>query len=149
MNIDTPTRRGRAFALAAILAGAVAITVSGCSFSTPPKKTPATRPHPLVEGETIGKIVHLPGGTAVASSVITLLGVTCTNGQVVVTTNNQTIRGKMDCAQIVPQATLERFYGQVVGISYARGRLRIESPSAGTIDLPVTEAASVGADAPP
>jgi hypothetical protein len=75
--------------------------------------------------------------------------VTCANGQLVATTNLKTITAKMDCAQEVPQATLEHFYGQAVSISYAGGRLRIESVSAGTVELTVRDAASADVNATP
>jgi hypothetical protein len=91
----------------------------------------------------------LPGGTAVVSQVITLLNVTCSNGRLVVTTNLKSIGATMDCAQQVPQATLDRYYGQAVGISYANGRLRIESVSAGTLDLPAKEATVADVNATP
>jgi hypothetical protein len=134
--------------VAAIVIFAAAMAMA-CSFNTA-KKAPADGgAHPLAEGETIGTSEHVTGGTTVASSVITLLTMTCTNGRLVVDTNLKTITGKMDCAQEVPQATLEHFYGQAVGISYAGGRLRIESASAGTIDLAVRDAASADIHATP
>ncbi len=114
------------------------LAIVGCSFSTAKKKSTGTEP--FKDGETLGKIERLPGGTAVASSVITLLNVSCVKGDLIVRTNLQTITGKMDCAQEIPQATLERFYGQAVTVGFASNRLRIDSISAGTIDLPVTSA---------
>ena len=136
----------RAIVLVAILIAAVA---TACSSNTAKKNLVAGGAQPLAEGETLGKIEHLPGGTAVASNVITLLNMTCTNGQIVVRTNLKSIVGKMDCAQSVPDATLEHFYGQSVSISYANGRLRVESVSAGSLDLPVREATSRDAHATP
>jgi hypothetical protein len=47
----------------------VAISAA-CSVNTAPKKA-AAGTHPLAEGETLGTIEHSPGGTTVASSVIT------------------------------------------------------------------------------
>jgi hypothetical protein len=128
-------------AFAAILLGA------GCSFNTASKGP--TGEQPLKDGQTLGKIDRLPGGTAVASSVVTLLGLSCVNGKLLVRTNLQSIAGKMDCAQQIPQATLDKFYGQSVSIVYANGRLRIDSVSAGTIDLPVQDATVTELNATP
>lgn len=116
----------------------IALAVAGCSFNTAKKKS--TDAAPFKEGETLGKIERLPGGTAIASNVITLLNVSCVKGDLIVRTNMQIITGKMDCAQEIPQAALERFYGQAVTVGFASNRLRIDSISAGTIDLPVTSA---------
>lgn len=124
-----------------------ALAAAACSFNTASKKPSGARP--FAEGETMGKIDRLPGGTAVASDVVTLLNVTCSNGQLIVTTNLKSIAAKMDCAQQVPQATLDRFYGQPVGISYAGGRLRIESVSAGTLDFPANDATVTDVHATP
>ena len=124
-----------------------AFAMVGCSFNTAKKKS--TSAEPFKDGEMLGKIDRLPGGTAVASSVITLLTVSCLNGDAIVKTNLQLIVGKMDCAQLIPQATLERFYGQAVSIGYAAGRLRIDSISAGTIDLPVKDATIAKVNAAP
>lgn len=120
---------------------------AACSFSTSEKKPSGAQP--FADGATIGKIERLPGGTAVASEVITLLGVSCTDGQIIVITNLQRIAGKMDCAQQIPQSTLERFYGQSVTVAYASSRLRIDSVSAGTLDLPVTDATITNTHATP
>jgi hypothetical protein len=139
-------QRWRAIAAVFVFVAAMA---TACSFNTATNKPAGGGAHPLAEGETIGTSEHSTGGTAVASSVITLLTMTCTNGQLVVRTNLRTITGNMDCAQEVPQATLERFYGQAVGISYAGGRLRIESASVGRIDLAVRDAASADVNATP
>ena len=117
------------------------------SIGTGSKQGSAARP--LTEGETMGKIERLPGGTAVVSQVITLLNMTCSNGQLIVTTNLKSIAARLDCAQQDPQSTLDRFYGQAVGISYAKGRLRIESVSAGTLDLPAKEATVTDVHATP
>ena len=97
----------------------------------------------------MGKIERLPGGTAVVSDVITLLNITCSNGVLIVSTNLKGILGKMDCAQQIPQSTLDRFFGQAVSVSYANGRLRIDSASAGTIDLPVKDATVTDVHATP
>lgn len=126
---------------------ATALAVAACSFNTASNKPGGARP--FAEGETMGKIERLPGGTAVASQVITLLNVICSDGHLVVTTNLKSIAAKMDCAQQAPQSTLDRFYGQAVGISYAKGRLRIESVSAGTLDLPAKEATVTDVHATP
>lgn len=133
-------------ALAVVLVGAC--LAAACSFNTADKPNDAAG-HTLADGETLGKIDRLPGGTAVVTSVITLLDLTCADGQVIVKTNLTSIVGKMDCQQAVPQSTLERFYGQSVSITYAGGRLKIESVSAGSLDLPVEDATSRDVDATP
>jgi hypothetical protein len=135
----------RASAVMLVLAGVLA--ASACGSSTGSKKVRNAEPFP--EGETLGKIERLPGGTAVVSSALTLVSVACANGQLTVTTNLQSIVGQMDCAQQIPQETLARFYGQSVSISYANARLRIDSVSAGTIDLPVNGATITDLNATP
>ena len=122
----------------AALALATMLSADSCQLHTTSKK--ANDAQPLTDGQTIGKIDRLPGGTAVASEVVTLLNVACVDGELIVRTNLQSISGKMDCAQQIPQAALERFYGQSVTVSYANSRLRIDSVSAGTIELSVTGA---------
>ena len=134
-------------AVGVVVVVAAVITVAGCSFNSTSKKS--SGPEPFKDGETLGKIDRLPGGTAVVSSVITLLKVSCVNGDLIVTTNLHLITGKMDCAQQIPQATLEQFYGQAVMVGYAKDRLRIESISAGTIDLPVKNATITNVNATP
>ena len=137
--------------LSAVGVGVILFTVFamvGCSFNTAKQKK-STGVEPFKDGATLGKIDRLPGGTAVASNVITLLAVSCLNGDVIVKTNLQLIVGKMDCAQLIPQATIERFYGQAVTVGYAAGRLRIDSVSAGTIDLPVKDATIANVNAAP
>lgn len=134
----------------AVGVGVILVTAfgaAGCQLNTISKKS--TGAEPFKDGETLGKIDRLPGGTAVASSVITLLNASCVKGDLIVKTNLQIITGKMDCAQQIPQATLERFYGQAVTVGYASGRLRIDSISAGTIDLPVKDATVTNINAAP
>ncbi len=134
--MNAPTRLLSITTIALILAGVFAS--AGCSFNTAEK--PVSRNTELKDGETLGKIDRLPGGTAVATNVITLLNMACANGQLIVTTNLKVIVGKMDCEQQIPQASLQHFYGQSVSIAYTGGRLRVDSVSAGTIDLPVKDA---------
>ncbi len=135
----------RASAVMLVLAGVLA--ASACGSGTGSKKARNAEPFP--EGETLGKIERLPGGTAVVSNALTLVNVACANGQLTVTTNLQSIVGTMDCAQQIPQETLGRFYGQSVSISYANARLRIDSVSAGTLDLPVKGATITDVNATP
>ena len=112
---------------------------AACSFSTSEEKPSGAKP--FGDGETIGKIERLPGGTAVASEVITLLGVSCTDGQIIVITNLQRIVGKMDCAQQIPAVDAGALLRAVRDRRVREfGRLRIDSVSAGTLDLPVTDA---------
>jgi hypothetical protein len=140
------TRRTlRASAVMLVLAGV--LVASACGSGTASNKGRQAEPFP--EGETLGKIERLPGGTAVVSSALTLVTVACTNGHLTVTTNLQSIVGTMDCAQQIPHETLGRFYGQSVSISYANARLRIDSVSAGTIDLPVNGATITDLNATP
>lgn len=133
--------------IAMVMIAAAVVGAAGCSLNTASKKSTGTAP--FKDGETLGKIDRLPGGTAVVTSVITLLTVSCINGDLIVKTNLQLITGKMDCAQQIPQATLERFYGQAVTVGYAKGRLRIDSVSAGTLDLPVKDATITNVNATP
>ena len=118
-----------------------------CGGSAPSKKTPAT--HPLAEGATIGKIERSAGGTAVVVNVHTLLTLSCINGQLVVRTNLETLAGSMDCARMIPQSEVERFLGLPIVITYAGGRLRIESPTAGTLELPATDVSVSDVNATP
>lgn len=94
----------------------------------------------LKEGETIGKIDRLPGGTAVISGAPTLLAIDCVDDQLTVRTDVDSIVATMDCRQQVPQQTRDLFIGKPVALAYSRQRLRIDSPAAGTLELPAKDA---------
>ncbi len=137
------------FARAALTALVVAAALAAaCTLNTEDKVIDSGA-RPLADGETIGAVEPPPGGTAVASSVITLGNVTCINGTLVVRTNLKSIIGKMDCEQAAPQAALDRLYGQSVSISYAGGRLRLASVSAASLEFSVQEPTIRDVDATP
>lgn len=122
-------------ALAAIAAVAV---FASCTADAPPSSLPDARR--LEEGETLGAIERLPGGTPVLSDVRTFINLNCREGLMTLRTNAEIITGRMDCGQMPPQSIVDQFTGRPVAITYGEGRLRIESPEAGTLDLPVADA---------
>ena len=94
----------------------------------------------VVAGPTIsiGKIDRFPGGTAVVSSEHVLVGISCEAGVVTMTTRVGTFSGAMDCGAMPPVETIERFVGKAVAITISVGRLRIENPEAGSLELPAS-----------
>lgn len=123
---------------AVLVTVALAIGLAGCTADAPPSSLPDARR--LEEGETLGAIERLPGGTPVLSDVRTFINLNCRDGLMTLRTNAEVITGRMECGQTPPQSIVDQFTGRTIAISYAEGRLRIESPEAGTLDLPVTDA---------
>ncbi len=124
----------------------LATIVAACGhFGTSPVHTPVTRP--LTDGETIGSADR--SASAGDQQVRTLLSLTCTGGRLAVRTRLEGLKAATDCAKIPPQSVLDRYLGQAVMISYAGGHLKIENPSAGTIDLVVDQGNVTVSDATP
>ena len=133
-----------------LFAGAVMfgmLALVACDDSSPADGvvvgTPVASVVAMVEGEattTIGKIDRFPGGTVVVSSEHVLVGISCEAGAVTMTTSAGTLSGAMDCGAMPPAETIERFVGKAVAITISEGRLRIENPEAGSLDLPASGA---------
>lgn len=135
----------RALMLAAVVV--VATVVAACSVGTTVNR-PSTA-QPLAEGQTIGGLDRAPGGTAVLSNVRSLLAASCASDTLLVRTTREVVQAKMDCTRNLPEARYQPFLGQPVVITYAAGRLRLESPTAGVIDLPVSDATVTDTSATP
>jgi hypothetical protein len=123
---------------AALVTITLAIGLAGCTADAPPRTLPDGRR--LEEGETLGAIERLPGGTPVLSDVRTFINLNCRDGLVTLRTNAEVITGRMDCGQTPPQSIVDQFTGRPIAMNYEEERLRIESPEVGTLDLPVTDA---------
>ena len=141
-----PARRSRTLRIATNVATCAAV-LAACGGSSGFRTSTETRP--LGDGESLGKIERLAGGTAVTSNVRTLLTLACQNGQLILRTNQEAISGEMDCSKQIPQAALDRFLAQPVVITYNGERLRLENPSAGTLNLTVKGATTSALRAAP
>jgi hypothetical protein len=135
-----------ATAIAIVALAGLAVAACALGISAKPK---AAGSRPLNDGEEIGKVQRSAGGTAAIEGVRTLLALTCREKQLIVTTNKESITAGMDCQQQPPQAALDRFLGRPVAVTYAGGRLRIENPSAGTLELPAADASITETHATP
>ena len=121
---------------------AVALSAFGaCSKSTPARKP--SEKTPLADGASIGKIERSAGGTAVVTSVRSLLTLNCAAGQLTLRTNLEAVTGKMDCSRMIGQPILDRFLGLPIAITYSSETLQVESPVAGTIVLPGVKDAAI------
>ena len=119
----------QALAVAMLLLGA------GCSLGRDPE--PAAPGNQLADGDTLGKIERLPGGTAVPTDVRTLLDVSCTTDILSLRTNRELVTGEMPCDRLLPESIIQRFLGQPVAVRYDDGRIIVENETAGTMELPV------------
>ena len=118
----------RAICLSVVLA----LAIAGCGAPKSVQRTPpAVRP--LADGAQIGA-GGPTAGTATAG-VRTLLAMVCNDGQLVLRTNREGIVAQMDCGKAVPDATLQRFLGQPVTITYKDQHLKVSNPQAGIIDV--------------
>lgn len=134
--------------LGAIAICAMIATMAACGSSSPALKHVVRTP--IADGQSIGKIERSAGGTAVVTSVRSLLSLTCRDGILTLRTNLEILTGKMDCAQMIAQAIADRFLGQAVVATYTGGNLQIENPNAGTIILPkVTDLLAASTDVTP
>jgi hypothetical protein len=116
------------------LACASFLVIAGCSGSSDrPLRTPVI--HDLADGKTIGKVIRGNDGTPEANAVISLVGVSCDAGKLIVRTNVSSIVGEMDCAKLPPQAAIERVLGQQVIISYNGGKVRIETVNGTAVEV--------------
>lgn len=118
----------------ALVVFAFAIGCTACQSGSKLKRTIATTP--VADGESIGKIERSAGGTAVVTDIRTLLTLSCSNGQLTLRTNLETLTGGMECSRMVGQSIADRFLGQPVAVTYSGGAVQIENPTAGTIILP-------------
>lgn len=103
----------------------------------------------LTEGESLGSIDRLPGGTAVVSEVRTLLTMECTNERLTVRTNLEQLTAALPCDRMLPAAVIEQFIGKPVAIRYENERLKVANDTVGTIELPASEPEVVATNATP
>ena len=119
------------------LAVALTLAMTSCSLGLDGDEKAASG-DPLEPGESLGKIERFAGGTVTVTDVRTLRGVQCEDGVVSVRTNVEAILAEMPCDRLLPQAILDRFFGQVVVIRYEPNRLIVENTTIGTMELPAT-----------
>jgi len=137
----------RSVLIIACLAIITVLASSACKIGR--EKTPAQAPDVLQEGESLGSIERLPGGTPVSTDVRTLLAVECTNETLVVRTNAESLSAAMPCDRMLPAAIVDQFIGKTVAIKYEGERLKITNESVGGMELPSKEPRIVPADATP
>lgn len=137
-------------ALVAAAAAPLLLLAAACASSSDAPTASSERP--LEEGQTLGRIDRLPGGTAVPVDVRTMLGAECEDGVLTFRSNLETILADMNCDQMLPLSITERFFGKPVAITYRENRLIVENDVTGTLEFPVSNArvaAALGADATP
>lgn len=132
----------RTFLTLAILF-ALSAVISACSDSGADDDVRVTTPTASNGPEaTYGAIERLPGGTAVITSPHTLVAITCDGTTVTMTTTVATFTGTMDCKAMPPAEIIARYTDKTIAITIGGGRLKIENPEAGSLDLPATEVTS-------
>lgn len=131
------TASGRTWSTHRIVVLAVFAFVMGgsaCHCGSRLKRAIATTP--VADGESIGKIERSTTGTAVVTPIRSLLTISCSDGQLTLKANLETLTGGMDCSRMVEESIADRFLGQPVAVTYTGGAVRIENSTAGTITLP-------------
>ena len=123
---------------APLIAVAAALVFASCHSGASGQLAPVVRA--LAPGETIGRVERASAGTS-ESSVRTLLSVECKNGRLTVRTNVDSITASDDCAEPMPQSTLDQMLGMPATVTYTGDRLVIESAASGVkLELPATNA---------
>lgn len=122
---------------------AAAACRSGTDAPRPPGATT------LEDGGELGSIERLPGGTAVASDVRTLLSASCIDNVLYLRTSAELVTASMPCDRMVPQAIIDKFVSQTIAVRYADARLTMESVTAGTVEFPATDPKVMPNDATP
>ena len=107
------------------------------------------RPETLGDGEALGRIERLPGGTPVADSARLIEEIGCTGDELTVRTSQETLRTALPCDRLFDEATLPPFSGTAVAIRYEDQRLIIESAAAGTLEFSVEAPELEGIDDAP
>ncbi len=107
----------------------------------------------MKDGEMIGRIERLAGGTAMATNPRTLLDAVCNDRTLTITTNRETVTARMDCSHMFLAPVVEKYIGRPVAISYSgkTHSLRVEGETADTVGMvfPVSKPRVTPNDAPP
>ena len=124
------------------IVSALAVFVAACSDSSADDVRVTTPTGSPGAEATYGAIEHLPGGTAVVTSPHTLVAITCDGMTVTMTTTAATFTGAMDCTAMPPAEIIARYIDKTIAITIGGGRLKIENPEVGSLDLPATDVTS-------
>lgn len=127
-----------AAALVAIVVGAAACGGTGA----PSSPTPVVRA--LADGEVLGKVERGASG-----DILTLVGISCDNGKLIVRMGSKTVTGAMDCKDAPPQALVERVLSKQVTVTYASGKVRVESTNGESVEVPATSVMVTESNATP
>ncbi|HEY8172995.1 MAG TPA: hypothetical protein VIH21_07895 [Dehalococcoidia bacterium] len=133
--------------LSICVAVVLVLSMSACKIGR--DKNEGSTPETLGEGQSLGKIDRLPGGTPVATDVRTLLTLECATDTLVLRTNIEALTAAMPCDRMLPSAVIEQFLGKPVAITYENARLKVANETVGTIELPSDEPRITAIDATP
>ncbi len=128
-----PKDRALRLALTLVMALTLASATACQTGSKAPREPGASQ---LDDGGELGEIERLPGGTAVATDVRTLVSVTCTDDTLFLRTSAELVRASMPCDRMPPQSIIDKFVSQTIAVRYAGGRLTMESVTVGTLEFP-------------
>ena len=130
-----------ATATLAIILPLAAACSSGAS--TPPAPTP----RPLTDGEVLGKVDRTASGAE--GDILTLVGLSCDNGKLIIRMRAQTVTGAMDCKDLPPQAAIERVLSKQVTVAYVGGKVTITTVNGESVEAPASGVALTETDATP
>lgn len=129
-----------------VTAAAVALTAfAACDSGTAGPPTPPART--LAEGDVLGKVDRTASGGE--GNILTLVGLSCDNGKLIVRMRETTVTGTMDCLALPPQAAIDRVLSKQVTLTWAGGKVHIETVNGASVDVPATDVAVTVTDATP
>jgi hypothetical protein len=104
-------------------------------------------PRPLGDGEVLGKVDRTADGAA--GDILTLVGLSCDNGKLIVRMREQTVTGAMDCNDLPPQAAIDRVLSKQVTLVYNAGKVTITTVNGESVEAPASDVALTETDATP
>jgi hypothetical protein len=131
----------------ALLIVAMLLASTGCKIGREKQAEPTQ--DRLTEGESLGSIDRLPGGTPVATDVRTLLSAECANERLTLRTNVEQLRASLPCERMLPASIVDQFIGKPVAIRYEDERLKVSNDAVGVMELPSSEPEVEATDAAP
>jgi hypothetical protein len=125
----------------------VAMMFAGACGGTGASKAPTPVVRPVAEGEVLGKVDR--GASGVTGEILTLVGLSCDNGKLIIRMGPRTVTGAMDCKDLPPQAVIERVLSNQVTVTYAGGRVSVETANGEKVDVPASDVTITESDATP
>lgn len=130
-------------AVALVVIAVVAVVAAACGGTgAPSSPTPVVRA--LADGEVLGKVERGASG-----DILTLVGISCDNGKLIVRMGSKTVTGVMDCKDAPPQALVERVLSKQVTVTYANGKVHVESTNGELVEVPATSVMITESNATP